>query len=164
MAKYEMPFSDPTPTWLPPRRASSRPPGACWRVTGSRRSRSNIAAEAGENPALIRYHFGSKAGLITALVDSVMYQEAVELIEQLAGVPAGRRAPPALLPLHEGLRARHWTRTSNFFELVPHILRDDELRPHLRRAVRLVPQAGRLGAQGRPGRHGASGAHRPWRC
>ena len=48
-----------------------------------------IAKEAGENPALIRYHFGSKAGLLTALVDSVMYQEAVELIEQLTAVPAG---------------------------------------------------------------------------
>jgi AcrR family transcriptional regulator len=29
-----------------------------------------VGAEAGENPALTRYYFGSKAGLIEALVDS----------------------------------------------------------------------------------------------
>jgi TetR/AcrR family transcriptional regulator, regulator of biofilm formation and stress response len=90
-----------------------------------------IAKEAGENPALIRYHFGSKAGLLTALVDSVMYQEAVELIEQLTAVPAGDERRKELLTLHEGL-PEDTDAYRNFFELVPHILRDDELQPHLR--------------------------------
>ncbi len=35
-----------------------------------------IAAESGENGALIRYHFGSKAGLVSALVDDVLYAQA----------------------------------------------------------------------------------------
>jgi AcrR family transcriptional regulator len=89
------------------------------------------AAVARENPALIRYHFGSKAGLLSALVDSVMYQEAVELIEQLTAVPAGDERRKQLLALHEGL-PEDTDAYRNFFELIPHILRDDELQPHLR--------------------------------
>ena len=35
-----------------------------------------------------------------------------------------------------------------FFELVPHVLRDEELKPHLRDPLRVVPPPGHLGAQG----------------
>ena len=78
MAKYELPIEDPTPDLSPtaaahPRGRQARPAVAtAFAPSPSRRS----PAEAGENPALIRYHFGSKAGLLTALVDSVLYQEA----------------------------------------------------------------------------------------
>ena len=60
-----------------------------------------------------------------------MYQEAVELIEQLTAVPAGDERRKQLLALHEGL-PEDTDAYRNFFELIPHILRDDELRPHLR--------------------------------
>ncbi|MBE0528900.1 MAG: hypothetical protein IH629_06840 [Thermoleophilia bacterium] len=81
--------------------------------------------------ALIRYHFGSKAGLLTALVDAVMYQESVELIEQLTTVPAGDERRAQLLRLHQRLPDDR-DAYRMFFELIPHTLRDDELRPHLR--------------------------------
>ena len=132
LTRYELPFSDPTPDLAP---TAARILEAAKRVLSRDGLRGltfeTIAKEAGENPALIRYHFGSKAGLLTALVDSVMYQEAVELIEQLTAVPAGEERRKQLLALHEGL-PEDTDAYRNFFELIPHILRDEELRPHLR--------------------------------
>ena len=132
MTRYELPFSDPTPDLAP---TAARILEAAKRVLSREGFRGltfeTIAKEAGENPALIRYHFGSKAGLLAALVDSVLYQEATELIEQLTPVPAGDARREALLKLHEGL-PDDIDAYRNFFELIPHILRDDELRPHLR--------------------------------
>ena len=132
LTRYELPFSDPTPDLSP---TAARILEAARRVLTREGFRGltfeTIAKEAGENPALIRYHFGSKAGLVSALVDSVLYQEATELIEQLTPVPAGDERRGALLTLHEGLPV-DVDAYRNFFELIPHILRDDELQPRLR--------------------------------
>src|SRR5512139_425 len=87
LTRYELPFSDPTPDLAP---TAARILEAAKRVLSREGFRGltfeTIAGEAGENPALIRYHFGSKAGLLAALVDSVLYQEATDLIEQLTPV------------------------------------------------------------------------------
>lgn len=132
LTRYELPFDDPTPDLSP---TAARILEAAKRVLSHEGFRGltfeTIAREAGENPALIRYHFGSKAGLLAALVDSVLYQEAVELIENLTEVPAGDERREKLLELHEGL-PQDTDAYRNFFELIPHIVRVDELRPHLR--------------------------------
>ena len=132
MAKYEIPIEDPAPRLAP---TAARILEAAKRVLARdgfpALTFANIAAEADENPALIRYHFGSKAGLITALVDSVMYLESVELIEELASVPPGDERRRALFRLHQKY-AREVDSYHMFYELIPHILRDEELRPHLR--------------------------------
>jgi TetR/AcrR family transcriptional regulator, regulator of biofilm formation and stress response len=131
LTRYELPFADPTPDLSP---TAAKILEAAKRVLARDGFRGltfeTIAREAGENPALIRYHFGSKAGLLAALVDSVLYQEATELIERLTPVPAGDRRREALLKLHEGL-PEDTDAYRNFFELIPHMVRDDELRPHL---------------------------------
>jgi len=132
MARYELPISDPTPDLSP---TAARILEAARRVLARDGFRGltfeKIAAEAGENPALIRYHFGSKAGLITTLVDSVLFLESVELIEQLTSVPAGDARRKALFRLHERY-ARDSASYQMFYEIIPHIMRDEELRPHLR--------------------------------
>ena len=132
MARYELPISDPAPDLSP---TAARILEAAKRVLAVDGFRAltfeKIAAEAGENPALIRYHFGSKAGLMAALIDSVLYLESVELIEQLTSVPAGEERRKALFRLHERY-ARDTTAYQMFYEIIPHIMRDEELRPHLR--------------------------------
>ena len=132
MARYELPITDPTPDLSP---TAARILEAAKRVLFRDGFRAltfeTIAREAGENPALIRYHFGSKAGLLTALVDSVMYLESVELIERLTAVPPGSERQAMLLRLHEAL-AQDRDAYRMFFEVIPHILRDEELQPHLR--------------------------------
>jgi AcrR family transcriptional regulator len=132
VTRFGLPFDDPTPDLSP---TASRILEAAKLVLAREGFRGltfeTIAREAGENPALIRYHFGSKAGLLAALVDSVLYQEATELVEHLTPLRAGDERREALLRLHEGL-PDEVEAYRNFFELIPHILRDDELRPHLR--------------------------------
>jgi len=132
MARYELPISDPTPDLAP---TAARILEAAKRVLARDGFRAltfeKIAAEAGENPALIRYHFGSKAGLVTTLIDSVMYLESVELIEELTSVPPGDERRRALLRLHEQY-ARDTAAYQMFYEIIPHIIRDEELRPQLR--------------------------------
>lgn len=132
MKRYELPISDPTPDLSP---TAARILEAARRVLARDGFRAltfeRIAAEGGENPALIRYHFGSKAGLVTTLIDSVMYLESVELIEQLTSAPAGEERRKALLRLHERY-ARDTSSYQMFYEIIPHIMRDEELRPHLR--------------------------------
>ena len=107
MQNADIPISDPTPDLGP---TAQRILDAAIRVLGRDGYRAltfeTIAREAGENPALIRYHFGSKAGLISVLVDAVLYLEAVDLIDTLV-VDAGRgRAPAGPLPhaSHDGSR------------------------------------------------------------
>jgi len=90
-----------------------------------------VAAEADVFKAAVGYHFGSKAGLLTALVDSVLYQEAVELMEQLTAVPAGQERRETLLRIHEAM-SEDRDSYQMFYEIVPHVLRDDELQPHFR--------------------------------
>ncbi len=131
MARYELPIEDPTPRLAP---TAARILEAAKRVLARDGFRAltfaNIADEASENPALIRYHFGSKAGLITTLIDSVMYLESLELIEELASEPPGDERRRALLRLHQAY-AKDLSGYQMFYELVPHILRDADLRPHL---------------------------------
>ena len=132
MARYELPIEDPTPDLSP---TAVRILEAAKRVLYRDGFRAltfeTIAREAGENPALIRYHFGSKAGLLTALVDSVLYQEAVELIEQLTAVPAGEQRRETLLSIHEAMSVDRDSYRM-FYEIIPHCLRDEELQPHFR--------------------------------
>ena len=60
-------------------------------------------------------------------------RSATELIEQLTPGPGGRHARrDGAAQAARGTAGRYRRRTGSFFELIPHIIRDDELRPHLR--------------------------------
>jgi len=132
MENSDIPISDPTPDLAP---TAKRILGAAQRVLSRDGFRAltfaAIAKEAGENPALIRYHFGSKAGLISMLVDAVLYQEAVELIETLSAQPPGEARRSALFELHRRM-AQDVSGYDEFYELIPNLLRDPELKPKLR--------------------------------
>lgn len=132
MKNSDIPISDPTPDLAP---TAKRILDAAQRVLSRKGFRAltfeAIAKEAGENPALIRYHFGSKAGLISMLVDAVLYREAVELIETLAGKPPGEERRATLFHMHRRI-AEDLSGYHEFYELIPNILRDPELQPKLR--------------------------------
>lgn len=133
MARYELPINDPLPDLSS---TAARILEAARRVLFRDGFRAltfeTIAKEAGENPALIRYHFGSKAGLLIALVDSVLYEECVEMIESLKSVPPGDERRARLMRLHEGLLVKDRDSYRMFYELIPHVLRDEKLQSHLR--------------------------------
>ena len=88
---------------------------------------SAIAREAGESKASIGYHFGNKAGLVTALVDSLAHDANRGLIEETATAPAGEARVRALIDGETRIAADAESFLA-FFEILPHALREPDLR------------------------------------
>ena len=88
---------------------------------------SAIAREAGESKASIGYHFGNKAGLVTALVDSLAHDSNRGLIEETAAAPTSDTRVQALIDGETRIAADSESFQS-FFEILPHALRDPDLR------------------------------------
>ncbi len=88
---------------------------------------SAIAREAGESKASIGYHFGNKAGLVTALVDSLAHDANRGLIDETAAAPAGKARVRALIDGETRIAADAESFRC-FFEVLPHALRDPDLR------------------------------------
>ena len=88
-----------------------------------------IAAEAGRNKSAIKYYFGNKKGLILALVDSLDYEECLAFAEATRGTAGEERLERYIAG------QRHLAGDIEgfllFFELFPHVARDDELRPRV---------------------------------
>jgi AcrR family transcriptional regulator len=94
-----------------------------------------IEEESGEYRALVHYHFGSKKGLVEAVVDSMMSDEDAQLRERLAKMPAGRKRVHGLI---EGLQhiSADWPGFRAFYEMLPVIMGDDVLRERLAQSYR----------------------------
>jgi AcrR family transcriptional regulator len=89
-----------------------------------------ITSEAGENKAAVRYHFGGKDALIAALVEWLDHDDSVRLVSQLQE----ERDPEARLDLLLELQRQGCTSHEEnqlFFDLLPHVLRDPDLRERL---------------------------------
>lgn len=91
-----------------------------------------IAEEAGEAKGSIAYYFGNKAGLVAALVDCLTHDANVAAVEAIEGLPEGPRRVHALLDAETGIAADVRSFRA-FFEVLPHALRDDDLRPRVAR-------------------------------
>ena len=116
------------------------PPAARWVLQCARRmliergfealTLENVALESRESKASIQRYFGSRAGLIEALFDSLMHDDYVAMKSEAESLPPGdERVHTYLLGLRgiagdvEAWRA--------FFEIVPHALRDPDLHERL---------------------------------
>jgi len=89
----------------------------------------NVAAEAGVNKASIRYNFGNKAGLVAALVDSMLHEEfeqglaAASTAKHDDVVRAFVDNKRHVIQATEGFRG--------FFDILPHAVRNDALRQRM---------------------------------
>ncbi|MCX6364665.1 MAG: helix-turn-helix domain containing protein, partial [Actinobacteria bacterium] len=88
---------------------------------------SAIAREADESKASIGYHFGNKAGLVTALVDSFAHDANRGLFEDAGALPSGGERIHALIDGESRIAADAESYQS-FFDVLPHALRDEDLR------------------------------------
>jgi AcrR family transcriptional regulator len=89
-----------------------------------------ITAEAGENKAAVRYHFGGKDALITALVEWLDHDDSVRLVAQLKEERDQRARLDLLVQLQrEGCTSHEENQL--FFDLLPHVLRDPRMRERL---------------------------------
>ncbi len=89
----------------------------------------NVAGEAGVNKASIRYNFGNKAGLMAAVADALIHDECLRLAADVRSVPEDERLHVAM----DGIRRMIVDADSfrGFFDILPHALRDPELRARL---------------------------------
>jgi AcrR family transcriptional regulator len=89
-----------------------------------------IEEESGEYRALVAYYFGSKQGLVEALIDSLMESEDEALRERLEDIEAPDERVRALIDEQRHISA-DWRGFRAFYELLPHIMRDERLRADL---------------------------------
>jgi AcrR family transcriptional regulator len=130
-ASETIPFPDPLSSLSPTGR---RILAAARRVVGehgfSALTFEAIAEESGENRSSIRYHFGSKAGLVQALIDSHTYEACQRLIAETESVDIPDQRIRLLV---SGIRRMTQDAESfrSFFELLPHVLRSDALKDRI---------------------------------
>jgi AcrR family transcriptional regulator len=132
MEKADIPIKDPTPDLSPTAgvilEAAKR---VLEREGFAGLTFDSIAKEAREHASLIRYHFGSKAGLIAALVDAVFHLESVQIMESVAAEPEGEARRHALFTMHREI-ARQLDAYRMYYELIPPCLRGEALRVRLK--------------------------------
>jgi AcrR family transcriptional regulator len=87
---------------------------------------NSVSAASGENKAMIAYYFGNKAGLVAAVLDSVIHDEYIASQDRMKDVDPKRRTQRLVEEMRRMDAAAEEFRV--FFELLPHVLRDEALR------------------------------------
>jgi AcrR family transcriptional regulator len=87
-----------------------------------------IAAESGENSAMVQYYFGNKEGLVKAMIDSVFRDEQLDAAAALGSATSEDR----LLRFVDGLRTISRSRSYRvFFDILPYALRNAGLHERM---------------------------------
>lgn len=89
-----------------------------------------IAAEAGVNKAATKYHFGSKAGLLEAVVDEIVLDECASMTYAISPDASLEERLDSFLGAVRRMAADPAT-FGGYFEILPHALRDKALRTRL---------------------------------
>ena len=90
---------------------------------------NSVSAASGENKAMISYYFGNKAGLVAAVLDSVIHDEYIASQDRMKDVDPMRRTQRLVEEMRRMDAAIAEFRV--FFELLPHVLRDEALRQRI---------------------------------
>ncbi len=85
-----------------------------------------VSERAGENKAMVSYYFDNKAGLVSAVLDSVIHDEYLDSRDRMKDVVDGERIPRLVEEMRRMAAAVEDFEV--FFELLPHVLRDEALR------------------------------------
>jgi len=87
---------------------------------------NSVSTASGENKAMIAYYFGNKAGLVAAVLDSVIHDEYIASQNRMKDVAPEERCRQLIEEMRRMDAAAEEFRV--FFELLPHVLRDETLR------------------------------------
>ena len=101
-----------------------------WEKGYSKLTLQAIEEESGEYRALVAYYFGSKQGLVEALIDSLMESEDEALRVRLDEIEEPVERVRALIDEQRHISA-DWQGFRAFYELLPNIMRDERLRADL---------------------------------
>jgi AcrR family transcriptional regulator len=93
-----------------------------------------IGEEAGLSANLVSYHFGSKAGLLVALLDWLMYDTLWEVSQHLSRLREDEDRVSVFMEDPRGLLANTGAYRL-FYDLLPHVLDDPKTRSQLGRLL-----------------------------
>ena len=128
--KYTVPFNDPWESLTPAAKKIVAAANHLLLAEGfSSLTYERIAQEAGVNKSSIRYNFGDKSSLLTAVIDAMIHDGCMELAELLAGAEASERVEQMAAAINNMI-----VRTEAFhgyFDILPHAMREPELRSRL---------------------------------
>ena len=85
-----------------------------------------MSERAGENKAMVSYYFDNKAGLVAAVLDSVIHDEYLASLDRMKDVAPGERIPRLIEEMRR--MAGSGEDFQVFYELLPHVMRDEVLR------------------------------------
>jgi len=90
---------------------------------------SNLVERAQVNNSSIKYHFGDKAGLVAAVIDSLIHDDCIDLIQETRQLEGEQR-------VHAYVRgvlrmAQHLAAYKSFYEVIPEVLREPSLRERM---------------------------------
>jgi AcrR family transcriptional regulator len=85
-----------------------------------------VSERAGENKAMVSYYFDNKAGLVAAVLDSVIHDEYLLSLDRMKDVAPDERIPRLVEEMRR--MAESVEDFTVFFEILPHVLRDEALR------------------------------------
>jgi AcrR family transcriptional regulator len=85
-----------------------------------------VSAASGENKAMIAYYFGNKAGLVATVLDSVIHDDYIASQQRMKDVDPQQRRRQLIEEMGHMTGATEEFRV--FFELLPHVLREEALR------------------------------------
>jgi AcrR family transcriptional regulator len=95
-----------------------------------------ISQVSGVNRALVSYYFGGKAGLLTALVDTLFQNPEVGPVEEIRSGMEGAQRTDAFLEWQRRMSANDRVNRM-LYELLPHALREPEVRQRFADEYRL---------------------------
>jgi AcrR family transcriptional regulator len=89
-----------------------------------------IVEEAGVNRSAIRYYFGNKAGLLAAVVDSLLHDEAARVSKETSELPRGEERVHSFVSGMQHI-AEDTESFGVFFNILGETMRDDTARARL---------------------------------
>jgi len=95
-----------------------------------------ISQQSGVNRALVSYYFGGKAGLLAALVETLFQNPDVGLVEEIRATTEGPERTEAFLDWQRRVSTNERVNRM-LYELLPHALRDPEVRARFVEEYRL---------------------------
>ena len=123
---YSVPFDDPLGELTP---AAQKILAAASRLLVTEGydalTHERIAKAAGVNKSSIRNSFGNKAAVVVAVVDAMVHDGCLGLSQALEGAGTHERVHGAVDGIREMIRTDAF---AGYFDILPHALRDDDLR------------------------------------
>jgi len=95
-----------------------------------------ISQQSGVNRALVSYYFGGKAGLLAALIETLFQNPEVGLVEEIRATTEGSKRTEAFLDWQRRVSSNERANRM-LYELLPHALRDPEVRARFADEYRL---------------------------